>query len=62
MVVDTRELSRTIEVTPNDHVGNIDLFIVVDAVQSSQHCKIIKKREKNKLLVELEIDFVCSLI
>lgn len=44
-VVDTNELSRTIEVTPSVHVGIIDLLMVVDAEQSSQHCKKkIKKK------------------
>lgn len=46
IVVDTNELSRTIEVTPNVHVGNIDLLMVVDAVQSSQHCNRNKRKSK----------------
>lgn len=37
--VATNELSRTIDVTSNAHVSNIDLFILVDAEHSSQHCK-----------------------
>lgn len=37
---DTNEFSRTIDVTPSDHVANIDLLILVDTVQSSQHCKV----------------------
>lgn len=40
ILVATNELSRTIDVTSNAHVSNIDLFILVDAVHSSQHCKI----------------------
>lgn len=48
MFVATKELSRTIDVTPNDQVAWIGLFIFVDSVQSSQHCKR-KKKEKLKI-------------
>lgn len=41
MFVDTNELSRTIDWTDNDHVSNIDLFMFVEVVHSSQHCKKI---------------------
>lgn len=37
MFADTSEFSRTIDVTPRDHVANIDLLMLVDTVQSSQH-------------------------
>lgn len=48
MLVATSELSRTIDVTSNAHVSNIDLFILVDAVHSSQHCKW-RGREREKM-------------
>lgn len=43
--VDTNELSRTIDCTANDHVSSIDLFMLVDAVHSSQHCKETTEKE-----------------
>lgn len=38
MFADTNEFSRTIDVTPSDHVASMDLLMLVDTVQSSQHC------------------------
>lgn len=37
IVVDTKELSRSIDVTRNAREDSMGLFIVVDAEQSSQH-------------------------
>lgn len=37
--VDTNELSRTIDCTDSDQVSRMDLFMLVEAVHSSQHCK-----------------------
>lgn len=48
MFVDTNELSRTIDWTDSDQVSKMDLFMLVDEVHSSQHCK---KREKSHLSV-----------
>lgn len=39
MFVDTNELSRTIDCTDSDQVSKMDLFMLVDVVHSSQHCK-----------------------
>lgn len=47
MFADTNEFSRTIEVTPSDQVASIDLLMLVDTVQSSQHCK--ERKEKSEL-------------
>lgn len=46
MFVATNELSRTIDVTSNAHVSNMDLFILVDALHSSQHCKERERERK----------------
>lgn len=52
MFVDTNELSRTIDWTASDQVSKIDLFMLVDAVHSSQHCK-----EKTKLKIIYQKSF-----
>lgn len=49
--VDTNELSRTIDCTDNDHVSKMDLFMLVDAVHSSQHCKEKARIKKDSLAI-----------
>lgn len=59
---DTNEFSRTIEVTASDHVANIDLLMLVDTVQSSQHCKWKRKPNENiisMLLIMLKRQSFC---
>lgn len=53
MFVDTNELSRTIDWTDNDQVSKMDLFMLVDAVHSSQHCKNRKEKKKHLSVTHL---------
>lgn len=54
--VDTNELSRTIDCTDNDQVSRMDLFMLVDDVHSSQHCK----EKKNHLSVMSSFFFLAK--